>query len=203
MQQALSTHRRFFHKWKIKVNSSKTEAIIITKRRPDINVNITFDNTNICWLEKVKYLGVILDAKLNFGPHINYVTSKAIANLISLYPIFKNKFLSKYCKINLYKSLVLPGMLYACPIWSFTCESNVNKIQVTQNKFLRIIGNYRKFTQISTIHDELKVVYVKARIKKLTENYFTRIVNHNNKLVKNIVYDKTAVFRHTRIMHII
>ena len=204
LQLALSAHRRYFHRWKLKLNMKKTEAILFTKRRPNINVSIRYDDTEVCWLDFVKYLGIILDKKLNFGQHINYVVSKAIAKFINLYTLFKNKVLSQKSKIILYKSLVLPGMLYACPSWSFTCDSNISKLQVVQNKFLRIIGNCRKFTQISIVHKELNIEYVKSYIKKLSQSYFWRAKNHKNSLVRSIIYDKTsAVLKHKRIMHIV
>lgn len=34
LQQAYKANKRFFHKWKIKLNEKKTEAILFTKRRP-------------------------------------------------------------------------------------------------------------------------------------------------------------------------
>lgn len=203
LQHALFVHRRYFHRWKIKINMRKTEAIIFTNRRPELNINIKFDDTEIHWLDNVKYLGMILDRKLNFSQHINCIVSKAIAKLINLYPIFKNKFLSQKCKVILYKTFVLSGMLYACPTWSLTCDSNLNNLQVVQNKFLRIIGNYRRFTQINTMHNQLKINYVKDYIKKLSQSYFCKIKNHKSSLVRIIIYDKTVAFKHKRIMHIV
>ena len=126
-----------------------------------------------------------------------------IANLIKLYPIFKNKHMSLRNKIILYKSLVRTAMLYACPIWSMTCQTDINKLQIVQNKFLRIIGNYRKFTLISIMHDNLHIEYVKDYKKTLSRNYFVRVETHGNALVRNISYDKGKSYRHERVMHII
>ena len=153
------------------------------------------------WLDKVKYLGVILDRKLNFGHHINYVISKSIATLIKLYPVFKNKYLPQKSKLILYKSLIRTAMLYACPVWSLISQTNVNKLQVVQNKFLRIIGDYRRFSLISQIHKDLNIDYVKDSILRQSVNYFDRIKTHPNILVKNIIYDINLKYKHERIMH--
>ena len=203
LQQALKVHRRYFHKWKIKINNSKTEAILFTKRRPQIKDNIFSENIQLNWLNKVKYLGIILDQKLNFGDHINYVISKSIASLIKFYPIFKNVYFSKKIKLILYKSLIRTAMLYACPVWSLTSQSNMNKLQIVQNKFLRIIGKYREFSLISQMHQDLNIEYVKEYIHRLTVKYFERIKTHPNPLVKNIIYDTNKIYRHRKFKQVL
>ena len=201
LQRAFITNKRFFHKWKIKINPVKTEAIIFTKRRPDIEGNVICEGNKIIWSDKVKYLGVWLDRKLIFGDHINYINHKAIGSLIKLYPVFKNSHISVNSKLILYKSLVRAAMLYACPVWSLTCQSNINKLQITQNKFLRIIGKFRKFTPIFRIHQSLNIEYLQEYLVTLTKNYFNRIDSHPSVLVKNILYDKSINYKHKRIMH--
>ena len=117
LQRALAQNKRFFHKWKIKINERKTEAILFTKRRPLLEDKIVSDNQTIEWQDKIKYLGVVLDKKLNFSNHESYVIQKAIGNLIKFYPIFKNKYLSLHSKKIFYKSLIRSSMLYASPVW--------------------------------------------------------------------------------------
>ena len=177
---------------------------MFTKRRPVLDDNLNFDDINLKWQNNVKYLGVMLDQKLIFSKHINCIVAKTIANLIKFYPIFfKNKFLSVRNKIVFYKSLIRSSMLYACPIWSMTCQSNLHKLQIVQNKFLRIIGNYRMFSLVSKKHKDLNVEYVDEYIRKLSRNYFHRIEMHRNVLVKNIFYDKSKKYVHKRIMQIV
>lgn len=203
LQQAFIANKRFFHKWKIKINPIKTEAIIFTKRRPVFEGNVICDGNEIIWSDKVKYLGVWLDRKLIFGDHVNYINHKAIGSLINLYPVFKNSHISVNSKLILYKSLIRAALCYACPVWSLTCQSNINKLQITQNKFLRIIGKFRKFTPIFQIHQSLNIEYLQEYLVTLTKNYFNRVESHPSVLVRNILYDKSINFKHKRIMHLI
>lgn len=71
LQQVLKVNRKYFGKLKIKINMKKTEVILFTKRKPNIDNNIHFDNVTSGWSNKIKYLCVILDKKLIFGDHIN------------------------------------------------------------------------------------------------------------------------------------
>lgn len=201
LKKAMVANKRFFDRWKIKINPGKTEVILFTKRRPSIPISICLENVQLNWSKKVKYLGVMLDSKLNFGDHVNFVSQKAISNLIKFYPIFKNKYLSIHSKLIFYKSLIRTGLLYACPVWSLTSDSNLKKIQIIQNKFLRIIGNYRRFTQIETMHRELKIEPIKDYMKTIVKNYFERVNSHRNKLVRNIIYDTKVKYKHKRIMY--
>lgn len=68
--EALRVIQKHYNKWKIKLNQNKTEAILITKRSSKMLPRIVTKGRLIKWSENVKYLGVTLDAKLNFNEHI-------------------------------------------------------------------------------------------------------------------------------------
>lgn len=203
LKLAYDANKRYFNKWKTKINDGKTEAIIFTKRRPVISDNVFCGDVKINWSTKIKYLGITLDHKLNFGDHVRSIVQKSINNLIKLYPLFKNKYLSQNSKLTFYKAFIRSAMLYACPVWSSTCRSNIDKLQVVQNTFLRIIGNHRKFTLISLMHEISNIEYISDCIHKYTANYFNKISSHPNVLVRNILYDTNVRYKHKRIMHIL
>lgn len=203
LQHAFKVNIRYFHKWKIKINENKTEAILFTKRRPKILDNIFYGDLKIIWLDKVKYLGVMLDHRLTFNEHINYLCHKAIVNLIRLYAIFKNRHFDKRSRVILYHTLVRSAMLYACPVWSMSCKTSIEKLQRVQNKFLRIIGDYRTYTLISCMHENLNVEYIAKCIQNCATKYFAKIDSHPNELIRNIEYDTNLRYKHKRIMHCI
>ena len=47
-----------------------------------------------------------------------------------------NKLLYKF-----FFSIIQLIMTYACTAWNFTADTNVKKLQLVQNEFLRIIGD--------------------------------------------------------------
>ena len=63
---------------KLILNALKSKALIIPPktRQEAPNLEITIDSCQIFVVESVKYLGIYLDNKLTFGPHIFYLQSK-------------------------------------------------------------------------------------------------------------------------------
>ena len=203
LQTALNANRKYFNKWKIKLNDDKTEAIIFTRRRPEIINNLCIESHKIIWQDEVKYLGLTLDSKLTFASHIEHLSQRAVAKLIALYPLInRHSSVSKENKLLIYKSLIRPGLTYACPIWSMASKTHYDKLQIAQNKFLRLIGNFRKYTQISEMHRKLDVEYIHSFIKKVSTNYYNLIDEHANPLVRNIKYVNKK-YKHKRIMDIV
>ena len=193
---------KFFTKWKLKNNKEKTEAIIFTRRRPIINSCINIENYEIKWSTQVKYLGITLDERLTYSAHINNIVNKCTGLLIMLYPLInRNSKLSVENKLLIYKSIIRPVISYGCPVWSNISESNFNKVQILQNKFLRLIGNYPRYTWINKMHVELKIEFIKSYIIKLTKNFFDQIEKSNN-VINELNYINIK-YKHRRIKHVI
>ena len=75
------------------VKPDKFQVIIIDKRKRDhTNENIVIDNKQIKTVPSVELLGIQLDDKLNFSPHISNICKSAANQLNAL--IRLQKFLS-------------------------------------------------------------------------------------------------------------
>jgi len=61
---ATSILLRYFTRWKLQVNTHKTEAILFTRRRPVSPGPLYFQRTVIPWNTQVRYLG------LSFNPNV-------------------------------------------------------------------------------------------------------------------------------------
>jgi hypothetical protein len=77
----------------MKFNEQKSKMMIITRRRPKMKreYKIYLNNTAIRQEETIKYLGIIIDKRLNFNAHIDYTTGKCIKLIHAL---------SKSAKVN-------------------------------------------------------------------------------------------------------
>ena len=66
--------------------------MVFTRKREKRNVNIKTEDQNIEQVSKTKFLGVIIDAQLNWKEHILYISnkiSKAIGVIIKARPLGK------------------------------------------------------------------------------------------------------------------
>jgi hypothetical protein len=167
LQEHSNALLEYFASWKIKINSSKTEAIFFSRRRASRYLpgsQISVNGINIPWAQKVKYLGLTMDKKLIFKDHCEQLTSK-ISKLIKVYYPFINRRsrLNKCVKLTLYKTIFRPSLLYASPAWSGCATSHKKKLQVLQNKILKMILNKPWYYSTDDLHEE-------AGVSRLTEH---------------------------------
>jgi Reverse transcriptase (RNA-dependent DNA polymerase)/Endonuclease-reverse transcriptase len=189
LQTAHDTLLTYYNKWKIKINTNKTDAIFFTTRRhwPLSNI-ISSSGVDILWKNQVKYLGLTLDTRLRWGPHTLATRNKALAALSALYPIFNRKSsLSLKNKTTILKSIIRPILTYGAPVWSNLSKTNANKLQIVQNKCIKIIYNTPILTNLTKIHKINKIPSIKDYCHKLTSAFYTKTTNvHTNTLIREL-----------------
>ena len=94
-------------------------------------------------MEKFKYLGVTITNTNDIREEIKRRINMVNAYYYSLEKIFSSFLLSKKLKINTYKTIILPVVLYGFEIWSLTLREE-HWLRVFENKVLRkIVGAKR------------------------------------------------------------
>ena len=154
----------WFASWNIKINAQKTEAIVFTKTYRTLETPIKIRNRTIPYSPSVKYLGLTLDSKLTFKSHITKTVNKAYGALSILYPLFKSYTLSKRIKVILYMSIIRSMLLYSCEAWCILAHCHKIRVQVLQNKYLKIIFDAPRYTRIYELHDVAEIPYIAENI---------------------------------------
>lgn len=199
LSEALKNVSQFFKNWKIKLNESKTEAIVFTKSGnmiKKLNQNpLPFEGNLLPWKESVTYLGVVLDQKLSFRPHIDKMIAKARGMVSCLYCLLrKNNSVPIDTKISIYRAIVRPIMTYACPVFNNCPVTHFRRLQIQQNKVLRMATNAPWFTRNDDMHDETNIPFIRDFIDKLTESFYDRANSHDNHLIKTLgAYSKNSI----------
>jgi hypothetical protein len=68
-------------------------------------------------VQKIKYLGIIIDSKLNFRDHIIHISSKCNKSIYALSKSAKQRWgLSHAALHTTYKAAILPLLLYGAPV---------------------------------------------------------------------------------------
>lgn len=178
----------YFTKWKLKINTSKTEAIMFTRKRTPPSRTLKIGNHSIAWSRSVKYLGTTLDTKLNWTENISKLSVKGAKALNALNPVLNRRScLSSETKLRIYRTLVRPCITYACPVWSSTCKTNINKLQVIQNKALKYAFQTPFCTNLQKLHRKIGLPRIDAYIYNLSEKFYLhKNPTNKNPLIKNL-----------------
>jgi hypothetical protein len=109
----------------------------------DQATGIKLDDQEIPWSPEVKYLGLYLDKRLTFASHTAKSIKKAEMAFRILYSFLNRK--SKLCiqnKLLLYKPCIRPILCYGVETWFDCAPTHKKKLQIIQNKCLKIIQNH-------------------------------------------------------------
>lgn len=190
LQRQLNLASDWMSKWRIRVNVSKTVAVIFGLTTTNQNVKLVLQGQTIDWSTHAKYLGVILDQKLNMNRHIHYTIQRARGARAALYPILnKNSPLPLATKVAIFKIYIKPIILYASPTWRHKISySNWTKLEAIQSVALRTMTgahyltsnqNLRNSVRINTLYDDAlhqsKVLAYKLTLSKFP--HLNRLTN--------------------------
>lgn len=117
---------------KLSLNITKTKYIIFGNRQIHNFTNLKIDDVVLERVMEIKFLGVIIDHKLSWKPHITHVLSKMSRTIAILHKI--KYFLNKFTLYILYCSLLVPYMTYCIEIWGHSYKSNTKSIFTLQKK---------------------------------------------------------------------
>lgn len=188
LEAAFNKVQTFFTSWKIKINSTKTEFIVFTKSpamknklihlRPEINGAL------LEWKNVVRYLGVELDSGLNLRNHIDNSIFKANGVIKSLFCIFKkNSSASIQTKLLIYKTYIRPILTYAGTIIVNSAKTHFKRLQVLENKCLRMALNAPYGTRNTSLYQEGKLPSIQEFVQRNAKNFYEKAKRHDNPLI--------------------
>ena len=88
-------------------------------------------------VDKVKFLGVIIDEKLNWGPHIEHLQNKLKSSILMIKRI--HKYIPKAEYMNLYNALFMSHMTYCISCWGGVSHNKLQKLFVLQKRCVRLL----------------------------------------------------------------
>lgn len=119
---------------------------------------------------QMRYLGVILDSRLTFLPHFEYVEAKAARAMRSLGRLMPNLRGSSEGKRKLYANVLISILLYGAPVWADEfCASRLRQQgfrRLHRSIAARVVSAYRTVS-----YDAVCVLARMPPIKLLVENH--------------------------------
>ena len=137
----------------------KTEAVLISGRKIVEKMVVIVGESKIESKRAIKYLGVVIDDRLNFKEHMKYVGEKASVTQRALARMMANIGGPGPFKRRIIAAVVTSIMLYACPIWSEALSVGTTRRILSSVYLLRAI---RQIGAFRTVSDEAVLVLAKA-----------------------------------------
>ena len=123
---------------RLSLNIAKTNFMYFKRVNTDKDLELQFGNINLTSSLCVKFLGVHIDAKLNWKFHTEYIKNKISSGL---YALKRLKLLLPQCVLRtLYFSLIESYLNYGLTVWGGTFKTYIKPISIMQKKCIRTIG---------------------------------------------------------------
>ena len=118
---------------RLSLNVKKTHYMVFSNTKiTSANNELKIEGETISEVTKTKFLGVIIDNRLNWQHHINYISSKVakgIGIIIKVRKVLDNKLL-----LSLYYAFIYPYLMYCNNVWGNACSVYLNKLNVLQKR---------------------------------------------------------------------
>ena len=117
-QKALNIASNWAHNQELQFSSKKTEIVLFTnKRKPDFGI-LRLNGRQLEISKEATLLGVTLDSKLTWKPHITRIARKATAALLQCRQIVGRAWgLNPTSMRWIYTAMIRPVITYACTSW--------------------------------------------------------------------------------------
>jgi hypothetical protein len=201
LQRSLISFNDWTNKWRVKINATKSKHVVFTLNTKYAFFPVQLGNDIIPRHNSAKYLGITLDAKLNWSEHITIKKATVKEKLRNLYWILNRKSpVNLATKRLVYNTVIKPTWTYGLVIWGVASNSNLQKLIRTENKALRtIVGAYR-YERNCDIRRDLEIPSLEELIATFTSRYKKRIDSHGNPIAANL-YSSRQVIRRLKRKH--
>ena len=123
---------------KLSLNTSKTAYTVFTNQSLSDMPDVIIRNTEIAACQKQKFLGIILDSKLNFKEHIDKTANKVKSANGILWKL--SQYVPSQVLTKIYYTLVYPFLIYGVEIWG-------NSSKVALDRLSRLVLTAQKRTR--------------------------------------------------------
>ena len=120
-------------------NVNKTKLMMFSPRPVNNIPDIYFNQECLEWVNTIKYLGVTIDNKLSFIPHVADVKMKLSKLQGVTYSL--SYLVPRSSLLTIFYSLVYPVLIDNVIIWGGISKTNIKSIEVKLNNILRNILN--------------------------------------------------------------
>lgn len=162
-------------------SATKSEVMVFSRKHQNVKVKIKMGNHELKQVECFKYLGIILDRKLNFNDQIKSAANSAMKATNLMRSLAGTKWgMDLKCLDMLYKACIRSKLEFCSFIYPLH-NKKLLKMERVQWKACRIITGCILSTHTQSLEVIAAVPPLKIRMKKMTERFLAvlaSIINH-------------------------
>ena len=143
---------------KLSLNVKKTKFMLFTIRNVPISDTLYINGETIERVDNFKFLGVLIDAKLTWNDHVQFIKKKISKGLGIMYKA--KKVLMPSTLLTLYYSFIYPYMLYCIEVWGTASVESLKSIYKLQKRAMRMIKSVPMRTESAPLFFSLKVLNI-------------------------------------------
>ena len=126
----------------------------------------------------VKYVGLHLDEKLTWKDHINEIY-KSLVKYFSVFYNIRDKINHKIAR-NIYYACIHSKIKYGIEIYGLACSTTLEKLQVLQNKLLKVLTKKEYRYSTNLLHTDLNILKVEDIHKHALLHFVYKSHVHKN-----------------------
>ena len=132
-------------------------------------------------VEDVKYLGVILDSRLNLHSHVEYVKSRVQQRMSILKCVFgKGHGADRIVLPRMYKAMIRAILEYASFIIDSLNKRRVESLETLQNICLRVVTDALWTSPIRALQVDTHIPPLSVRRKELLLRYYLKVLSYDS-----------------------
>ena len=170
MQRNINAISNWAKKWKMVLNSDKTQVMVLSTSPEDTNwkPELLLDKKKLKVVKEYRFLGVLIDNQLRFNAHVKQIATKCKKrNNILRCLAGKDWGQSLDCQLSMYFTYIRSALEYASPSWypwiTQTAKLHLERIQ---NESLRIMTRMSKDTPVDFLRLQAGVEPITDRLEK-------------------------------------
>ena len=149
IQMTINKVQEWTDQWALKLNKSKTVSTLFSLSTSKEKVSLKLGDEAVPQVDTPTFLGVTLDSRLTWKPHIEATEAKAIRKLSLMKKLAGTKWGANSSILRkVYTGAVRPVVEYASTTWTSASRTNKSKLDKVQNMGLRVILGAMKSTPI-------------------------------------------------------
>ena len=155
LQHDLDALQEWEDRWLMEFNPSKCQMLRVTLKRQPVEASYTVHGQALEAVSEAKYLGVVIDSKLNFNSHVDSVSKKANGTRAFLNRNLRS--CNRRVRDTTYKTYVRPQVEYASTVWDPHTHKSINKLEQVQRHAARYVtGSYDYTRSVTVMLDDLQ-----------------------------------------------